>query len=106
MTLLSHADPNASPNESYFPVVDAALRLILSDMLDSSAEEGSSSSGTSGGGSTLAAAAEEMRGWPKSEVRLCLEYVRERVSVPRDMTVHGARQFRAHINRFLDILDS
>lgn len=40
------------------------------------------------------------------QVKLCLLYLRERIGVPRDMTVHGARQFRAHINWFIDKLDT
>ena len=42
--------------------------------------------------------------WPVEEVVACLTYVRERVSVPRDMSVHAARRFRAHINLLLDAL--
>ena len=40
------------------------------------------------------------------QVKLCLLYLRERIGVPRDMTVHGARQFRAHINWFIEIIDT
>ena len=40
--------------------------------------------------------------FPRTEVAACLVYLRDRVGVPRDMTVHGARQLRAHINWLLD----
>jgi hypothetical protein len=43
-------------------------------------------------------------GMPKEAVAKSLTYVRDRVGVPRDMTVHGARQFRSHINWFLEEL--
>ena len=38
------------------------------------------------------------------QVKASLLYLRERIGVPRDMTVHGARQLRAHINWFVDSL--
>jgi hypothetical protein len=42
--------------------------------------------------------------WPVDEVSACLVYTRDRVGVPRDMSVHAAKQFRSHINLFLEIL--
>jgi hypothetical protein len=45
-------------------------------------------------------------GLPVEEVTQCLEYVRMRTSVPRDMSVHGARLFRAHINLYIDTITS
>jgi hypothetical protein len=39
------------------------------------------------------------------QVKQSLLYLRERIGVPRDMSVHGARQFRAHINWFIDQLE-
>jgi glutathione S-transferase len=41
----------------------------------------------------------------KQAIAESLAYVRDRVGVPRDMTVHGARQFRAHINWFIQELE-
>ena len=35
-------------------------------------------------------------------VKSTLVYVRDRVGVPRDMSVHAAKQFRSHINLSLD----
>ena len=34
----------------------------------------------------------------KENVSLSLEYLRDRVGVPRDMRMPAARQFRAHLN--------
>lgn len=74
------ADPNAIPNEIYRDVIDSALRHICQVMLL--------------GVDNI----ELSSGFPTVPVTNCLKYVRDRVGVPRDMSVHGARMFRAHIN--------
>jgi hypothetical protein len=82
--------------------VDFALRTIVRAML---ATTDGTSSGSSGAVPVLTEAERQLVALlPAAEVRLCLEYLRIRVGVPRDMTVHGARQFRAHINWFIDQL--
>ena len=81
------ADPFAVPEEAYAPAVDSALRAIAVAML-------------SGGGSPPDS--ELLLSLASREVQDCLVYVRERVGVPRDMSVHGARIFRAYINGFID----
>lgn len=45
-------------------------------------------------------------GIPVNEVSKCLQYLRQRVGVPRDMSVHAAKQLRSHINWFLDSVNA
>ena len=112
LSLLDYdTDPNAVPNETYFPVVDAALRYIVADMLREASADDESAAGTSIPAAAAAAAAidpgsSDISGWPKAEVETSLVYLRERVGVPRDMSVHGARMLRAHINKFIAELAS
>jgi len=75
------ADPNASPNLSLVPPVDYALRIVVHNLLETSP-------------TSL-----RKEGLPAPDkLAQCLAYLRDRVGVPRDMTVHGARQFRAFLN--------
>ena len=75
------ADRKASPNLSLVPPVDYALRIVVHNLLESSP-------------TSL-----RKEGLPAHDkVAQCLAYLRDRVGVPRDMTVHGARQFRAFLN--------
>lgn len=80
------ADPYAVADESYAPAVDTALRTIAGALLSGATDVDPG----------------VLRSLATREVQDCLLYVRERVGVPRDMTVHGARLFRAHINWFVD----
>ena len=41
---------------------------------------------------------------PKNEIIKCLIYLRERISVPRDMSVHGAKQLRSYLNFYINEL--
>ncbi|CAM9497065.1 unnamed protein product [Ectocarpus sp. 12 AP-2014] len=77
------ADPNAKPNKDFLPPVDAALRHVVHALLEG--HEAAKSTGLS-------------QQNPVEQVQLCLEYLRDRVGVPRDLPFAAARQLRAHLN--------
>eukprot|EP00596_Hydrurales_sp_CCMP1899_P004116 CAMPEP_0119039994 /NCGR_PEP_ID=MMETSP1177-20130426/9779_1 /TAXON_ID=2985 /ORGANISM="Ochromonas sp, Strain CCMP1899" /LENGTH=464 /DNA_ID=CAMNT_0007004597 /DNA_START=243 /DNA_END=1634 /DNA_ORIENTATION=+ len=83
------SNPYAKGDEQYRDVADFALRKIVHTMLLGSADDERDNQALTKEMITLL---------PKNEVKKCLLYLRERIGVPRDMTVHGARQFRGHIN--------
>ena len=76
------SDPNATPNQEAVPVVDAALRHVTHALLEGPEAAGAK---LSDGIEARAAAA-------------ALGYLRDRISVPRDMSAPAARQCRAHLN--------
>jgi len=76
------SDPNAQPDEASMPLVDTALRHVVDSLLEG----------------PEAAQARLSNGLPPREVAVCLGYLRDRISVPRDMGYPAARALRAHLN--------
>ena len=76
------SDPNCKPNEDAVPIVDAALRHVTHALLVS----------------PEAAAASLSEGIDPRTAASTLGYLRDRISVPRDMGYPAARQCRAHLN--------
>mmetsp|Transcript_28528 Transcript_28528/g.37323 ORF Transcript_28528/g.37323 Transcript_28528/m.37323 type:complete len:522 (-) Transcript_28528:303-1868(-) len=89
------ADPNAQPDNRYVDQVSIALRHIIGVLLAQQEEsliEAMQISGSS------------MEGCNKAELTACLEYLRDRVGVPRDMSFAAAKQLRAHLNCLIQSL--
>eukprot|EP01041_Mallomonas_annulata_P004804 gene4804-9580_t len=82
------ADPYTIISLDHLPAIDVAMRHICHAML-----EGPDAVVNKGLSSEL----------PVQELKSCLSYLRDRIGVPRDMSVHGARQFRAHINWMISV---
>lgn len=82
------ADPYAAADEAAVPAVDAALRHVVHALI---------------AGADAARAAPRST-LPPAEVARSLSYLRDRVGVPRDMSLAAARQLRAHLNAFSDEL--
>jgi len=80
------ADPNAKPDPASFPLVDAALRHVAHSLLDGADE----------------AKAALSPSLPPESTERALGYLRDRISVPRDMGLPAARQLRAHCNAMID----
>ena len=108
ISVVGCVDPNAIPNETYAPYVASALRHISHSLLLSSElptdDMKFQYKSLSQSVKDVVFSVPDVE-WPTDEVTTCLVYVRDRVSVPRDMSVHAARLFRSHINLFLEVLN-
>jgi len=81
------SDPYAVPNVDYVEAVDLALRSVCSMLLRTDNNDLPTEKQITFSDAKM-----------KENVSLSLEYLRDRVGVPRDMRMPAARQFRAHLN--------
>jgi glutathione S-transferase len=97
------ADPTAEPDEAAAPAVDAALRHVAHALLaGAEAKQADAAHALAAAGAAGAGAA---GAWaPGAPVLPALEYLRDRVGVPRDLPYPAARQLRAHLNWARDLL--
>jgi glutathione S-transferase len=94
------ADPYASPDETIKPTVDAVLRVVCSALIDtdSSVSSGLPSS-VYGLQLKSVVSKEKVKGTISS-----LQYLRDRIGVPRDLPLASARYLRAYLNWAIDEL--
>lgn len=88
------ADPYAAPDEQVQPIVDAALRVVCDALLGGEAA-------LNGLEPALQAAVPAEQA---SSVVSSLEYLRDRIGVPRDLPLASARYLRAYLNWAIDTL--
>ena len=84
------SDPNAAINDDVIPTVDAALRHAVGALLEGIEETNNTMS----------------VGLDSRTVTICLGYLRDRISVPRDMGYPAARQCRAYLNWAIETVGS
>lgn len=89
------SDPTAIPALDYTASTDAVLRHVARALLEGE-----------GGASIRTAARDGDRMMSGEGVIVALEYLRDRVGVPRDMPLPAARQLRAHLNWAIDCLST
>jgi len=81
------ADPYATPDEARISELDVLLRHVAHALVD----------GADAAADGLKYDADGLRANAKELVK-CLEYLRDRVGVPRDMSEPAALALRAHLN--------
>lgn len=95
----SMADPYADPDDVARPSVDKILQIVCEALLDDTDDHEKMLT-------TLASqVGNAVDPGIRNDVSSSLSYLRDRVGVPRDMPLAAARQFRAHLNWAIDILN-
>jgi glutathione S-transferase len=93
------ADPNRKPNMEFKEPMSYALMCTANALLQGA----DTAKGDLGDGEWLGRDESE-RKKAATAVVSSLQYLRDRVGVPRDMQLPAARQFRAHLNLVIDTI--
>lgn len=95
------ADPNAQPNLEYQEPMNYALACTADALL-----QGADTVQQSIGGGEWLGSDDAERKKAAGAVVASLQYLRDRVGVPRDMQLPAARQLRAHLNAVIDAIQA
>jgi glutathione S-transferase len=93
------SDPNAVSDDAIQPLVDAVLRVVCSKLLADNSQDADAT--------MIAIQSAVMKKGGIEVIELIiksLQYMRDRVGVPRDMRLPAARQLRTHLNWAIEIL--
>jgi glutathione S-transferase len=92
------ADPAATPNQDLIPALDLILRFVANSLLEKTRSKSwmlSMQVATNESqAEMLNAAIDNLDGETKHALARCLDYVRERIGVPRDMAYPAAQELR------------
>jgi len=95
------ADPYAESDTSVQGSVDAVLRVVCQAMMDTEKDKNVVPSAEY---EQLLLSVVGASGTSPATIVPCLEYLRDRVGVPRDLPLASARYFRAYLNWGIDVL--
>lgn len=103
------ADPNAIPAQAWVPCVDMLLRHTAMLLLTGSCRDSSIDSCVTDRATALAAATETILSIPahaRGTAATCLQYLQQRIGVPRDMSLPAAARVRAELDGLIELLQA
>ena len=101
------ADPAATPNEDIIPALDLILRVVATSLLEKSQKNNNwfiDGAASNNGMSALSAAASLLDSRSTQSIIDCLDYLRARIGVPRDMSQPAAQALRRELLQLKELL--